>query len=61
MTNLIVKEKWNFIKAKLKQKYDDLTDADLIFIEGKEDELLGRLQEKTGKGREELIVEINKY
>jgi uncharacterized protein YjbJ (UPF0337 family) len=61
MTNLIVKEKWNIIKAKLKQKYDDLTDADLIYIEGKEDELLSRLQEKTGKGREELIVEINKY
>lgn len=61
MTNLIVKGKWNIIKGKLKQKYDDLTNDDLTYIEGKEDELLGRLQEKTGKSREELIVEINKY
>ena len=61
MNKLIVKGKWNVIKGKLKQQYAELTDDDLTFVEGKEDELLGRLQKKTGKAREELIEEINKY
>lgn len=60
MDKLIVTGKWNVIKGKLKQKYAELTDDDLTYIEGKEDELLGRLQEKTGKAREELIEEIRK-
>lgn len=45
---------WNIIKGKLKQQYGDLTDDDLIYIEGKEDELYGRIQKKTGKTKEEL-------
>jgi uncharacterized protein YjbJ (UPF0337 family) len=61
MNKLSVKGKWNVVKGKLKQQYADLTDDDLMYVEGKEDELLGRLQEKTGKAREELIDEINKY
>ncbi len=61
MEKLIVKGKWNVIKGKLKQKYGELTDDDLEYIEGKEDELLGRIQEQTGKAREELIEEIKKY
>ncbi len=48
MTQLEVKGAWNETKGKLKQKYADLTDEDLLFEEGKEDELLGRLQKKTG-------------
>jgi len=60
MDKLQVKGKWNIVKGKLKQKYADLTDDDLTYAEGKEDELLGRLQEKTGKAREELVDEINK-
>lgn len=47
--------RWNEIKGKVKQAYGDLTDDDLIYIEGKDDELLGRLQQKTGKSREELV------
>ena len=58
MEKLQIKGNWNQIKGKLKQKYGSLTDDDLVFTEGKEDELLGRLQEKTGKSYEELKKEI---
>lgn len=59
-TNLIIKGNWDVIKGKLKQKYADLTDDDLLFIEGKEDELLGRLEKKTGKAKNELRDFIGK-
>ena len=59
MNRLKFKGNWNEVKGKLKQKYGDLTDDDLAFEEGKEDELLGRLQQKTGKAKEKLIEEIN--
>jgi uncharacterized protein YjbJ (UPF0337 family) len=49
-----LKGNWNQIKGKLKMQYADLTDDDLTYAEGKEDELLGRLQKKTGKSKEEL-------
>lgn len=45
---------WNETKGKLKQQYAMLTDNDLLLIEGKQDELLGRLQTKLGKTKEEL-------
>lgn len=54
MTNLDLKGKWNEAKGKLKQKYATLTDDDLVFAEGKEDELFGRLQQKLGKKKEEI-------
>ena len=41
-------------KGKLKQKYGELTDDDLTFAEGKEDELLGRLQQRLSKSKEEV-------
>src|SRR5258708_7715583 len=44
----------NIVKGKLKQKYAKLTDKDLTYIEGKEDELIGRIQKKTGATREEI-------
>lgn len=47
--------KWNEIKGKVKQAYGNLTDDDLKHEEGKDDELLGRIQQKTGKGRDELV------
>lgn len=58
MNDLQVKGNWNQVKGKMKQKYGDLTDDDLTYVEGKEDELLGRLQKKTGKSKEELKREI---
>lgn len=59
MDSLEIKGRWNELKGKVKQKYADLTDDDLKYQEGKEDELLGRLQQKTGKKREELVTWIN--
>jgi uncharacterized protein YjbJ (UPF0337 family) len=58
MDKLEIKGQWNVIKGKLKQKYGDLTDDDLAYAEGQEDELLGRLQKVTGKARNELVKEI---
>ena len=54
MDNLQLKGNWNVLKGKLKQSFANLTDDDLKYVEGKEDELLGRLQKKTGKSRQEL-------
>jgi uncharacterized protein YjbJ (UPF0337 family) len=45
---------WNQIKGKLKQKFSVLTDNDLLMVEGKKDELIGRLQVKLGKSKEEI-------
>jgi uncharacterized protein YjbJ (UPF0337 family) len=56
--NLQLRGNWNEIKGKLKQKYGQLTDQDLIFAEGKEDELLGRLQKRLGRTKDELRAEI---
>ena len=58
MTKLQFKGNWNEAKGKLKQKYGQLTDNDLAFAEGKDDELLGRLQQKLGKSKEDLRKEI---
>ena len=54
MTKLEFKGTWNQVKGNLKQKYAQLTDDDLLFEEGKEDELLGRLQKKTGEAKETI-------
>jgi uncharacterized protein YjbJ (UPF0337 family) len=58
MTKLQFKGSWNEVKGKLKQKYGQLTDDDLTFAEGKDDELLGRLEQKLGKTKEDLRAEI---
>ena len=58
MTKLELKGSWNETKGKLKQKYADLTDDDLTFAEGKDDELLGRLQKKLGRTKDEIRKEI---
>jgi uncharacterized protein YjbJ (UPF0337 family) len=58
MTRLNFKGNWNEVKGKLKQKYAQLTDDDVAFAEGKEDEFLGRLQQKLGKSKEDLRREI---
>ncbi|RPE14379.1 CsbD family protein [Chitinophaga lutea] len=54
MDSLQLKGAWNEIKGKLKQQYADLTDDDLLYVEGKEDELYGRLQKKLGKSKDEV-------
>jgi uncharacterized protein YjbJ (UPF0337 family) len=60
MEKLSIKGNWNEVKGKLKQKYGQLTDDDLTFAEGKEDELYGRLQKKLGKTKEDIRSEIEK-
>jgi len=46
---------WNETKGKMKQAYADLTDDDLQYREGKDDEFIGRLQQKLGKSKDEVI------
>ena len=53
-TKLAIKGNWNEVKGKLKQKYGQLTDDDLTFSEGKDDELLGRLQKRLGQTKEDI-------
>ena len=53
-TETIIKGNWNELKGKLKKKYANLTEDDLLYDEGKEDELLGRLQKKLGKSDSEI-------
>ncbi|MCD6012729.1 MAG: CsbD family protein [Flavipsychrobacter sp.] len=55
MDKLEFKGKWNEWKGKIKQASGDLTDDDLQYEEGKDDELLGRIQQKLGKTRDETI------
>lgn len=50
-----LKGNWNEIKGKMKQKYASLTDDDLMYDEGKDDELLGRIQKKIGQSKAEVI------
>lgn len=53
MDKLEIKGNWNEIKGRLKQAYGDLTDDDLTYAEGADDELLGKVQKRLGKTREE--------
>ena len=52
MNKLELKGDWNITKGKLKQKWAKLPDDDLQYEEGKHDELLGRIQKRTGETRE---------
>jgi uncharacterized protein YjbJ (UPF0337 family) len=52
---LKLKGNWNETKGKIKQEYGELTDDDLAYEEGKDDELVGRLQKKTGKAKDDVI------
>jgi len=54
MNKLEIKGDWNILKGKLKQKWAKLTDDDLQFIAGKEEELVGRIQKRTGEARENV-------
>jgi len=60
MNNRMIKRSWKEIASKLKKKFRVLTDEDLLFREGNEEEMLGRLQNKLGKTREEVRNLIRK-
>lgn len=49
-----IRGNWNQIKGKVKEEYGESTDDELIYEEGKEDQLIGKLQKKTGKTKQEL-------
>jgi uncharacterized protein YjbJ (UPF0337 family) len=59
MNKLEIKDDWNITKGILKQKWAKLTDGDLQYIDGKSDELLGRIQKRTGETREVIEKAIN--
>jgi uncharacterized protein YjbJ (UPF0337 family) len=61
MTTLEIKGDWNIIKGKLKQQWARLTDDDLQYLDGKQDELVGRIQKRTGETREAVEDAIRKY
>ncbi|OAM89647.1 CsbD family protein [Termitidicoccus mucosus] len=50
-----MKGNWNVAKGKLKQAYASLTDDDLKYVDGQEDELIGRIQKRTGAERDEIV------
>lgn len=54
MNTLEIKGDWNKAKGKLKQKWASLTDDDLTYAEGKQDELIGRIQKRTGQTQEAI-------
>ena len=58
MNETTLKGGWNELKGKIKQAYGDLTDDDLTYAEGKEDEMWGKLQQKTGKTKDEINKSI---
>ena len=55
MDRLELKGNWHTLKGKVKQAHGNLTDDDLRYEEGKDEELLGRLQKKLGKSRDDLV------
>jgi uncharacterized protein YjbJ (UPF0337 family) len=57
--SLQVQGNWDTVKGKMKSQYCDLTDQDLAYIEGKEDDFLGNLETKLGKTKKELVSWIN--
>ncbi len=60
MNKLRIMGNWNEVAGKLKQKYATLTDDDLLYAEGKEEDILGKLQKKLGKSQEEIRQLIEK-
>jgi uncharacterized protein YjbJ (UPF0337 family) len=58
MNTTELKGNWNVVKGKLKQAYGDLTDDDLKYVEGKDDEFWGRVQKRVGKTKDEIAEKI---
>lgn len=55
MDKMEIKGNWNELKGKVKQAHGDLTDDDLKWEEGKDDEFFGRMQQKIGKSKDEFV------
>ena len=61
MNTLEIKGDWNIAKGKLKQKWAQLTDDDLHYAEGKMEELVGRIQKRTGETREAVQQAVKEF
>lgn len=61
MNKLTIKGDWNIAKGKLKQRWASLTDNDLQYVDGKEDELIGRIQKRTGETRESVERALSEW
>ena len=61
MTTLEIKGDWNITKGKLKEKWGKLTDNDLQYTEGRQDELIGRIQKRTGETREAVEKAVSEF
>ncbi len=59
MDKLKISGNWNELKGKVKRHWGSLTDDDLTYEEGREDEMIGKIQKKTGEAREQVIQYIN--
>jgi uncharacterized protein YjbJ (UPF0337 family) len=61
MNTLEIKGDWNITKGKLRQKWAQLTDDDLTYAEGRQEELLGRIQKRTGETREAIEEAVKEF
>ena len=61
MNKLEIKGDWNITRGKLRQKWAQLTDDDLTYAEGKQEELLGRIQKRTGETREAIEKAVKEF
>ena len=61
MTALEIKGDWNIAGGRLKQKWAKLTDSDLQYAEGKQEELVGRIQKRTGETRETVEKAVKEF
>lgn len=58
-SSLSLKGDWNDLKGLLKAQYGDLTDEDLTYLDGQEDQLVGNIQRRLGKTKKEVIRLLN--
>ncbi len=61
MNKLQLKGDWNKLKGKVKEKWAELTDDDMLAIEGQRDQLVGRVQERYGFAKEQAEKEVKEF